>query len=309
MSAEQGGGAAAFARCVTAPRKAGRHATACVAALLVVAIVASSPSLAAWGPQGHRLVARIAEARLTPVARQNVRWLLDAASLADVASWADAQVDKLRQTGPWHYVNIPNAAARYERDRDCPRQPGVAVGARADRWRDCIVDRILYSEEKLADVALDRADRAVALKFLVHLVGDIHQPLHALADGRGGNDIPVTLFGSATCGEGSRTAPCNLHGIWDSGLIGRRRLSDERYLASLEGLVQTRAQKGATGTPAEWARESHDVARSALLRANADVGETYYANHIGIVDERLAIAGLRLALVLNRSLAVPPPTR
>ena len=117
------------------------------------------------------------------------------------------------------------------------------------------------------------------------------------------------VFGLATCGEGSKAALCNLHGIWDSGLIGRRRLSDQQYLASLEGLLQTGAKKGATGTPAEWARESHDVARSALLRPNADVGETYYANHIGIVDERLAIAGLRLAMVLNRSLAVPPPAR
>jgi len=309
VSADQSGWAAAVARCATAPGKAPRHATACVVAPLVVAIAASAPPVAAWGPQGHRLVARIAEGRLTPVARQNVRWLLDAAPLADVASWADAQVNELRQTGPWHYVNIPNGAAHYERDRDCPRQPGVAAGSRADRWRDCIVDRILYTEAQLADVALDRADRATALKFLVHLVGDIHQPLHALADGRGGNDIPVTLFGSATCGEGSRKAPCNLHGIWDSGLMGHRGMSDQRYLASLEGLVQARAQKGAGGTPAEWARESHDVARSALLRANADVDETYYRNHIGVVDERLAAAGLRLALMLNRSLTVPPPAR
>ena len=277
-------------------------------ALLGLAVVASAPSLAAWGPQGHRLVARIAEGRLTPVARQNVRWLLDGIPLADVASWADEQVDALRQTGPWHYVNIPNAAAGYDRDRDCPRQPNTAAGARADRWRDCIVDRILYSEQQLTDTTLDRAERATALKFLVHFVGDIHQPFHALADGRGGNDVPVTFFGAGECGEGRR-APCQLHGIWDSGLIGRRRLNDQRYLAALDGVVQTRAKKGAAGTPAEWARESHDIARSALLRANADVGETYYATYIGIVDERLAIAGLRLALVLNRSLTVPPPTR
>ena len=278
-------------------------------ALLGLAVVASAPSLAAWGPQGHRLVARIAENRLAPVARQNVRWLLDGVPMADVASWADEQVDALRQTGPWHYVNIPNAAAGYDRDRDCPRQPNTAAGARADRWRDCIVDRIAYSEQQLTDTALDRADRATALKFLVHFVGDIHQPFHALADGRGGNDIPVRFFGSRDCGEGKRTVPCQLHGIWDSGLIGRRRLDDRRYLAALEGVVQARAKKPVAGTPAEWARESHDIARSALLRANAEVGETYYATYIGIVDERLAIAGLRLALVLNRSLTAPPPTR
>jgi hypothetical protein len=284
-----------------------RVAAICVVSLVMVG--AAQVSTNAWGPQGHRLVAAIAEGRLTPVARENVRWLLDGASLADVASWADQQRDALRQTGPWHYVNIPNAAAAYDRERDCPRQPGTAAGSRADRWRDCIVDRILYHEQQLADSALDRADRATALKFLVHFVGDVHQPFHALADQRGGNDTPVRFFGSADCGEGGRVLPCQLHLVWDSGLIGRRRLSDQRYLAALEGVVQTRAKKPVGGTPAEWARESRDIARSALLRANADVGETYYSNHIGIVDERLAIAGLRLALVLNRSLSMPPPQR
>jgi hypothetical protein len=284
-----------------------RQVIIAVTSVVLVSVVQVSTD--AWGPQGHRLVAHIAEGRLTPVARQNVRWLLDAVPLADVASWADEQVDALRQTGPWHYVNIPNAAAAYDRDRDCPRQPNTAAGARADRWRDCIVDRILYNEQRLADSALDRADRATALKFLVHFVGDVHQPFHALADQRGGNDTPITFFGSADCGEGGRVRPCQLHGVWDSGLIGRRRLSDQRYLAALEGVVQTRAKKPVGGTPAEWARESRDIARSALLRANADVGETYYSNHIGIVDERLAIAGLRLALVLNRSLSMPPPRR
>ena len=278
--------------------------------MVILAMVAAAQvSTGAWGPQGHRLVARIAEGRLTPVAGQNVRWLLDGVPLADVASWADDQVDELRQTGPWHYVNIPSAASRYDRERDCPRQPNTAAGSRADRWRDCIVDRILYNEQQLTDTALDRAERATALKFLVHLVGDIHQPFHALADERGGNDIPVTFFGAADCGEGKTTRPCRLHGVWDSGLIGRRRLNDQRYMAALDGVVQTRAKKGVGGTPAEWARESHDIARPALLRGNADVGETYYATYIGIIDERLAIAGLRLALVLNRSLTVPPPTR
>ena len=283
--------------------------TVVIAITSIVLVSVVHVSTDAWGPQGHRLVARIAEGRLTPVAQQNVRWLLDGVPLADVASWADQQRDALRQTGPWHYVNIPNAAAVYDRDRDCPRQPNTAAGARADRWRDCVVDRLLYNEQQLTDSALDRADRATALKFLVHFVGDVHQPFHALADQRGGNDIPVTFFRSADCGEGGRVLPCQLHAVWDSGLIVRRRLNDQRYLAALEGVVQTRAKKPVGGTPAEWARESHDIARSALVRANADVGETYYTSHIGIVDERLAIAGLRLALVLNRSLSMPPPRR
>jgi hypothetical protein len=278
----------------------------CVVSLVMVG--AAQVSTNAWGAQGHRLIARIAEARLTPVARQNVRWLLDDASLADVAMWADAQEDGLRQTSSWHYVNIPATAAGYDRNRDCPRQPGAAPGSRADRWRDCIVDRILYVEMQVADVALDRAERATALKWLVHLVGDVHQPFHAIGDERGGNGIPVTLFGAASCG-GRGTAPCTLHGIWDSGLLARRRLSDQRYLSSLEGLVQTRARRDVGGTPADWARESRDIARAALLRANADAGDTYYATYIGVIDERLAIAGLRLAQMLNRTLPAAPSSR
>jgi len=279
------------------------------AVALTCVVIGATVPLASWGAQGHRLIASIAEGRLTPVARQNVRWLLDGAALADVAAWADEQEDGLRQTSSWHYVNIPGAAASYDRDRDCPRQPGAASGSRADRWRDCIVDRILYHETQIADVALDRADRATALKFLVHLVGDVHQPFHALGDQGGGNGIPITFFGAATCAGRSGNVPCSLHRIWDSGLLGRRRLNDQRYLASLEGLVQTRARRSVGGTPAEWATESRDIARAALLRPNADAGETYYATYIGVIDERLVTAGLRLAQMLNRSLPVAPPSR
>jgi hypothetical protein len=276
--------------------------------LALVGIAALSLPASAWGPQGHRLVARVAEKQLTSAARQNVVWLLDGASLADVSTWADGAVDSLRQTGPWHYVNIPSAASGYNRDRDCPRQPGAASGSRADRWRDCIVDRILFHQERLADRSLDRADRAVALKFLVHLVGDIHQPFHAFAEERGGNGIFVSVFGSTDCGTGGRRVPCNLHGVWDSGLLARRRLSDDAYIAQLErGNKGRRPAQG--GMPADWAKESHDYARAALLPDNGAVDDSYFQRQIGVVDERLAAGGQRLAALLNESLSVPPPRR
>lgn len=86
--------------------------------------------------------------------------------------------------------------------------------SRGDRWRDCVVDRIRYNQERLADATLDRADRAIALKFLVHLIGDVHQPFHARGVARGGNDIPVSAFGSPTCAyDDGTTYPCNLHGV------------------------------------------------------------------------------------------------
>src|SRR6185436_7021531 len=113
------------------------------AALCLFAILASA-AVQAWSPQGHRLVALVAADRLTPIARQNVSWLLGRASLADVAVWADQYRSGNSQTSYWHYVNIPSDATTYDRDRDCPRQPGIAAGARDDRWRDCAVDRIVY---------------------------------------------------------------------------------------------------------------------------------------------------------------------
>ncbi len=265
-------------------------------------------SLEAWSAQGHRLVALVATSHLTPAARQNVAWLLDDASLATVAVWADEYVADNRQTGPWHYVNIPPGATGYDRDRDCPRQPGVVAGSRADRWRDCVLDRIDYHRERLANASLDRADRAIALKFLVHFVGDLHQPFHALSVARGGNDIPVVAFGSPTCVYSDGTSyPCNLHGLWDTALIAHRGLSDPQYLDELaRQITQRRWDTLATRSTAEWAMESHGVATKALLPPNGAADDAYYLTHISLVDERLALGGLRLAALLNQSLATSP---
>jgi hypothetical protein len=213
-----------------------------------------------------------------------------------------------RQTAPWHYVNLPVDAVRYDRDRDCPRPRGVAAGTPADRWRECVVDRILYSRDRLADTSLGRADRATALKFLVHLVGDVHQPFHAIGVARGGNDIPLIVFGSSTCGVGPRGAqPCDLHGVWDSELINRRKLTDARYLADLTRQINTaRWDRRPIGTPAEWALESLALARAALLPARGSVDEAYFRAHVTGVDERLAMGGLRLAAMLNEVLTTAP---
>jgi nuclease S1 len=277
--------------------------------VVVVAFAAGLRSAQAWGVQGHRLVARVAANHLTPAARQNVTWLLAPESLADVASWADEYLVGVQQTAPWHYVNIPPAAAAYDRDRDCPRQPGVAVGARADAWRDCVVDRIRYNEERLADTTLDRADRAIALKFLVHFVGDVHQPLHASAIERGGNGILVRVFGSDTCGgDPARQSPCNLHGVWDTQLIAHRALTDRAFLRALEQRVAAeRLMARPAGTPAEWAIESLKLSNAVMLPQKGDVDDAYYRKHIVTIEQRLALGGTRLAQLLNRALAAPPP--
>jgi hypothetical protein len=278
---------------------------------VIAALIASGPAVHAWGGLGHRLTGLIAAKRLTPAARQHVTWLLGPQSLADVASWADRQVDAHVQTSYWHYLNIPPSATGYDRDRDCPRQPGVAAGSRNDRWRDCAVDRILYHEERLADLSLDRADRATALKFLVHFVGDLHQPFHTLGVGRGGNDVIVRAFGVSDCGnDPARPVPCNLHAIWDSRLIAHRNLDESAYLSSLEKLIADQRLEAAArqpATPAQWAEESFRLAKAALVESGTNIDEAYYRGQIPVIDRRLAMAGLRLANELNRLVTSPPP--
>jgi hypothetical protein len=280
-------------------------------ATLSFLVCLASTTLHAWGPQGHRLVAMVAMNRLVPTARQNVAWLLGDESLADVAVWADQYLEGNNQTSFWHYINIPPDATSYDRDRDCPRQPAVAAGGRGDRWRDCVVDRILYNQERLANTSLDRADRAIALKFLVHLIGDLHQPFHALGVERGGNGIAVSVFGTATCTYDDGTSyRCNLHGVWDTALIRHRGLTDQAYVAELERQIAQRGGEAvAIGSPAEWAMESHALAKVALLPPQGVVDDAYFDRHIRVVEARLALGGQRLAAWLNRSLATPPPAR
>ena len=279
-----------------------RSLAALLACLAMGGVV--SEHLQAWGAQGHRLVALVAAARLTPAARANVEWLLPDSTLADVASWADDHRVAHSATAPWHLVNLPVDAVAYERDRDCPRQPRVVAGARADRWRDCVVDRILYNQQRLADMSADRADRAIALKFLVHFIGDLHQPFHATAMARGGNDIPVVVFGSPECRSAAGTAfPCQLHGVWDRELIAHRQLSDTEYVAELSlQIAANRWETQPAGSPESWAAESHGLAKAAVLPARGEVNQAYYRAHIPVVDRRLALGGLRLAAVLNQNL-------
>lgn len=295
---------AAIIRMSTRSRTVKRSHRICHAGLLMAVLLAGAAPerLAAWGAQGHRLVAQIAAQHLTDTAAHNVTWLLAPQSLADVSSWADRIVDANRQTFFWHFVNIPIDASRYDRDRDCPRQPDVQAGSRADEFRDCVVDRIRYHSKRLADTSLDRADRAIALKFLVHFVGDLHQPYHALGVGRGGNDIRVSVFGETRCGSD----PCNLHSVWDSLLIAHRNLSDEDYLARLNDLLARQRVAGITDAET-WAAESHSLAKAALLEPSGRVDEAYFQAQIPVIEQRVAIGGLRLAALLNETLTAPPP--
>jgi hypothetical protein len=261
----------------------------------------------AWGPSGHRIVAMVAMEHVSEQTRQKVKAILGEETLADVANWADDVRDDRPDTAQWHFVNLPhNNNAVFSRTRDCH--------ATDDGGPGCVITAIEKFSAVLRNSSSSADDRAEALKFIVHFVGDLHQPLHvSFADDRGDNNIKVTFFGRDS----------KLHRVWDSGIIGRASLSDTDFAEELESELEewsasefgvtgaTQAQKVANikaGTPDEWARQSFRLAvRNAYdtvpRNGSARLGQPYYEANWKVVDIQLIRAGLRLARILDEALA------
>jgi hypothetical protein len=267
---------------------------------LLALLAGATPQGWAWGHEGHRLTALVAEHYLSPYAQAQVAELLHGQSMASIASWADDYRQEHPETGPWHYVDIPASATTFDRMRDCP--PSAADAA--SPWRDCVTDRILYFEGRLGDTSLSEPERERALKFLVHLIGDVHQPFHALGDERGGNNIGVSFMGSSQCGQ----YKCNLHGVWDESLIEHRDLNEKKYTAELlHEIDENHWERLAGGQPTSWAEVSHHYAMQGLAPNGSLLSSAYVNEETHVVDAQLALGGLRLAHVLNRILAPPDP--
>jgi hypothetical protein len=258
-------------------------------AVLFAAVLALAPlhEATGWGASGHAVVAEIAQRRLDPLARREVKKLLGEASLASIASWADHLVVLRPDTLNWHFVNIPYAATNYDAARDCRQTPKG----------DCIINAIARARVTLGDRSAPRAKRAEALKFLVHFVGDVHQPLHSAdRNDAGGNQVAVMFFGS----------PMSLHAVWDYGMIDRHTFDWGQYVDELERnvIAGEGAAALARGTPVDWALEAHKLAVETAYAVPEDLklGDDYYRRALPVVDRQLALAGLRLARVLNETL-------
>lgn len=272
--------------------------------IIAIMVLASfiSTQLSAWGPKGHAIVADIAASRLTPAAQQNLRLLLGDDSLASIASWADTVRKEHDESYDWHFVDIPKDAQGFSEERDCFRPQDKHKDALTDH-HNCVVDRIEIFKKVLGDEKASRSDRLEALKWLVHFVGDLHQPLHAIDVAHGGNDIKLPVFGSAKCGD----YDCNLHWTWDTLLLEHTGYAEDEYVSRLNTLIaQKHLEQQAGGTPVDWANESHVQARGIVDPRPASVDEAYYQAHIDLVNEKLALAGLRLATLLNDALGKPP---
>jgi hypothetical protein len=251
-----------------------------------------------WGPEAHRVIADVAREHLSTNAMRAIVQLLGDDDLAAISTWADEIRRDRQETYGWHFVDIPWSARGFDEQRDC-YHPNRKFPSTLSDHHNCIVDRIEMFQHVLADHHAPRSDRIEALKFLVHFVVDLHQPLHAIAEAKGGNEVHVVQFGSAECGS----RPCDLHGSWDIGLIEHAHRSERQYADLLERLIDAQQlDRRAEGAPDQWANESFSTAHQIWVSEDAAIDESYYRRNIHVVDEQLALAGLRLARLLNDAL-------
>jgi hypothetical protein len=268
---------------------------------VVVSIAFLLPAaLLAWGPEGHEVVAALAESLLSGTAKSGVQSVIGNATLASVSNWADQVRSQRDETYNWHFVDIPKSAAGFSEDRDCFLPTNSHAGAATDH-SNCVVDRITLFKEILADTTKSPQDREEALKFIVHFVGDVHQPFHAVGDEAGGNGVHITEFGSTQC---NGTRPCNLHGAWDSGMIEHTGMNRDAYVEHLKQFIAT-TNLVASGRPQDWANESHVAGQAAWLDDGGVIDNAYYNVQIQVVDKRLALAALRLAALLEDVFGTP----
>jgi hypothetical protein len=294
-----------------------------------------------WGCEGHEIVALIARAHLTPAVSAAVDDLLrrnpiDPAltrfcqdrpndPMADSATWAD-DVKNQEKTGVWHYVDIPRSVQTVTNlTQWCPP---IGPSVEGKNRPGCITDAIEYELAILRDKSRTAAERATALRYVIHFLGDIHQPLHDEDNNdQGGNCTAMQFF--------SEERPANLHAVWDYKMIERElakdKLTPSTYADRLNARYETKyasLSQAKADDPEAWAWETHFIGNSrtygdlepgipvatsdpqVVCNAQRDnvqalhitIGDAYFKEEMPVIEDRLATAGFRLALLLNETL-------
>jgi nuclease S1 len=272
-------------------------------AALGLSVFAALPQPAhAWGGDGHRTVAAIAFKLLPPAKAAALDRLLQKSDVregfVDAASYPDEVIrprDHAGEFGPWHYVDWPIDAQEYSPDVCKP---------------DCIINELPKQIALLKSSDLEA--KALALAWVPHLVGDLHQPLHvADHDGdRGGNDFKVKYRNRATCHGGvneKHPVKVELHSTWDTCLVVEIEsgATPEDFADALRGALTTyRGHPAATGDFMQWATETHQLAIKAAydgLKSGDDIEEDYVSQASPVVQNQLLKAGVRLAKILDEN--------
>ena len=181
---------------------------------------------------------------------------------------------------PYHFINFPKDANTYDQQRDC-------------KLRNCIIEAIAWYKQVLTSPDAPRNEKRIALRFVAHLIGDIHQPLHAgFAEDRGGNSVDVRFNGRKE----------NLHSLWDTALVELEEGSPTEIAKRIQGvLTSDDVKQWQQGTPAHWALESLAIVRTQIYRlpASGEINPRYIERARPVIRTRLAQPGARLASVLN----------
>ena len=256
---------------------------------VVFALLLSAPSsLFAWGSNGHRIVGRIAMNHLTDEAARAVECLLGPEGLDQVSTWPDEirSDPNWKKADPWHFLSIDDAETLETTARD----PAGDV-----------LEAIQRFTAVLRDPQATRESKQEALKFLVHFVGDIHQPLHV---GRradlGGNTAKVKWF--------KEKEETNLHTVWDSLMIDNERLSFSEFAAFIDHPTLQELQSWQSAPPADWANESKAVRDRVYQIGDGKISYEYVYKNIPLVKRRLLQGGVRLAGLLNSIFAQSEPS-
>lgn len=308
--------------------------------LAALAISCSPQRTWAWGCDGHQAVARIAEKHMSAHALEQANRLLEGAPIdatlprrcwgrqldpmADASTWADDVRALKPETSPWHYIDIPRNALHGRVENYCPASTG------------CVTSAIEHEVATLRTQNANSQARAEALRFVIHFVADLHQPLHCVTDNDlGANCVPIEFFGAPPIEKNPQSesyAP-NLHGIWDSSLI--ERMKGEESVARWADAIdrqfssQSKSWVAAGIYVDEWAWQSHELADSMAygklpveipaepprpvrgcyddghvamrrLRLHERVSQEYLDAVAPTIDQQLAKAGVRLAMILNQ---------
>jgi hypothetical protein len=250
-----------------------------------IAVLSLAPPAHSWGTLGHRIVAGIAEREAGDRARSRLRIYLEKeGGLGEAAVWASDMHLLRPETERWHFVRIPPGAMEFDLNRDCPE-------------RDCITAKIREFEGIARLGIRDRDEVAEAIKFLIHLAGDLHQPLHTgYAEDHSGRDIPVVFSGRQT----------NLYDLWDSTLVETLGPDEEAIIDRLlRGVTDDQRREWRQGTPRDWTWESHSLAVRVAYGALPDgspkaIGPDYLGPAMRVVEGQLTKAGIRLAKILDQ---------
>jgi hypothetical protein len=247
-------------------------------------VVMATLTLISWGGAGHRTIATIAQNHLTPKAQAAIRSIIGDTTLASISSWADevrSSDPGFASTGTWHYINLPSGY-NYEQ----------FVAAVKNDTHPNVYSALLKCEADLKSDTTSAKYRAIALKFVVHLVGDLHQPMHVShADDQGGNLVKIIFNGE----------PTNLHSLWDSKLINYHPMTVDMMATEYDKATPQQITKWQSEDTLTWLYESYVIAEQIYAQAakSPNFNDDYYRTAISIIQKRLLQGGIRLAGVLN----------